>query len=197
MTLGDDIDTEGKGPRRRRMAYWGVALALFAVVAWLLLRSRAGLPPEQPPDASGSPAAASAKSVTLYFADNEAKSLVTEKRDIPFGDSLEENVEATLAALIGGPTQSGVAVLPGETRLEQTYWSEENQTLYLDFNAALVAKHPGGSAAEYSTISALVRTIAANFPMVKRVQILVDGQPVETLAGHFDTSKPIEIATWQ
>ena len=195
MTLEDDSFAESKGSRRRRIAYWGMALALFTVVAWLLLRSRTGLAPEPPPDASGRPAAASAKSATLYFADNQAQSLVTEKRDIRFGDSLEENVAATLAALIGGPTQNGVAVLPGETRLEQTYWSEQNQTLYLDFNAALVAKHPGGSAAEYSTISALVRTIAANFPEVRRVQILVDGQPIETLAGHFDTSKPSEIAT--
>ena len=55
----------------------------------------------------------------------------------------------------------------------------------------------GGSAAEYYSISALVRTLGANFPEVRAVQILVDGQPVDSLAGHFDTSGPLDVATWQ
>jgi len=32
---------------------------------------------------------------------------------------------------------------------------------------------------------------------VARLQLLVDGQAIDTLAGHFDTSKPIEIDDWQ
>ncbi len=82
-------------------------------------------------------------------------------------------------------------------RLEQTYFADETSTLYLDFSPALVTQHPGGSAAEYHTIRALVRTIAANFPDVARMQILVDGQPIDTLAGHYDTSKPIAVTDWQ
>jgi len=194
----DEDYGEGSGARKRRIAFWSVAMVLFAAIAWVLLRSREGLAPETPSAVSDSPSPASGKSVTLYFGDSQAQALVTEKRDVPFGDSLEENVEATVRALIGGPTQGGgVAVLPAETRLEQTYYAEENSTLYLDFSAALVSKHPGGSAAEYNTISALVRTIATNFAQVKRLQILVDGQPIDTLAGHFDTSQPIDIAAWQ
>ena len=87
--------------------------------------------------------------------------------------------------------------LPPGTRLRQAFYDDDSATLYLDFRPELVTRHPGGSAAEYFTLSSIVRTLGTNFPEVARVQILVDGQPIESLAGHFDASKPIEIATWQ
>ena len=46
---------------------------------------------------------------------------------------------------------------------------------------SLVTQHPGGSAAEWATLAAIVRTIGSNFPEVARVQVMVDGQPLETL----------------
>jgi hypothetical protein len=67
----------------------------------------------------------------------------------------------------------------------------------VDFNTALVTQLPGGSAAEFHLLGALVRTVGANFPEVTSVQILVDGQPVDSLAGHYDTSGPLRVAAWQ
>ena len=51
--------------------------------------------------------------------------------------------------------------------------------------------HPGGSLNELLTVYALVNAVTANLPAVKRVQILVDGKEVDTLAGHVDLRRPL------
>jgi hypothetical protein len=47
-----------------------------------------------------------------------------------------------------------------------------------------------GAAAEGASFQQLVHTVTAAAPAVKRVQLHVDGKPVESLWGHADTSKP-------
>ena len=36
-----------------------------------------------------------------------------------------------------------------------------------------------------------MNSLTANFPAVKRVQILVEDKPADTLAGHVDLSRPL------
>jgi germination protein M len=185
----------GRGPR---FVFWGVLVLLVGAAAWLLFVPRH--PGSENPAASTEPesTALGMRPLTLYFGDEDARTLLSERREVPAGTSLEARVEACMQALIEGPDQHGaVRTLPAGARLRKAFFDDDSATLYLDFNPALVTAHPGGSAAEYFTLSSIVRTLGANFPEVARVQLLVDGQPVESLAGHFDTSKPIEIATWQ
>jgi len=40
-------------------------------------------------------------------------------------------------------------------------------------------------------VYAVVNSVAGNFPAVRRVQILLDGLPADTLAGHIDLSRPL------
>ena len=199
MNTHDEDDAQSSSPRRGRVVFWALVTVLLGAAAWLLFWPHTVLEPgDEPAVLERSAPTAGMRPVVLYFADRDARALVTERREVPFGDSLEESVESTLRALLAGPeNRKGVAVLPSQVRLEQTYFNDETATLFLDFSPALVTQHPGGSAAEYHTIRALVRTIAANFAEVARVQILVDGQPIDTLAGHYDTSKPIAVADWR
>lgn len=187
-----------EGGRRPRTLFWGVLVLMAGVAAWLLFWPRhpgSGSQSGPPPTES---AALGMRAVTLYFGDADGRTLLTERREVPAGPALESRVEACMQALVEGPEQQGaVRTLPAGTRLRQTFYDDDSATLYLDFDPELVTRHPGGSAAEYFTLSSIVRTLGTNFPEVARVQILVDGQPIESLAGHFDVSKPIEIATWQ
>jgi hypothetical protein len=194
----NSMETSGAS-RRGRVIFWMLVVGLVGAAGWIMFwphdafdsGDEAGLLEREAP-------VTGTRRIVLYFADSDARSLVTERREVPFGDTLEESVESTLRALLAGPEdRGGVPVLPAEVRLEQTYFADESATLYLDFSPALVTQHPGGSAAEYHTIRALVRTVAANFPDVAQVQILVDGQPIDTLAGHYDQSKPIAVSDWQ
>jgi hypothetical protein len=40
-----------------------------------------------------------------------------------------------------------------------------------------------------------MQTLMANVPEINRVQILIEGREVETLAGHLDIRRPLD-ATW-
>jgi germination protein M len=55
----------------------------------------------------------------------------------------------------------------------------------------VIAGHPGGSEAELMTVYSVVNSLTASFPAVKRVQILVEDKPAQTLAGHIDLTRPL------
>jgi hypothetical protein len=191
-------DLERPRPPWSRVALWAISALVVAIGAWVLFWPRAIEPPPAPvADAANTPQAAM-RSATLYFGDRDGRTLVTERRDVPDATALETRIEVVVGALVHGPEIDGaVRTLPEGARLRRVFCDREAATAYLDFDPALVTRHPGGSTAEHATVAALVKTMGANFPEIVRVQILVDGQPVETVAGHFDTSRPLEIATWE
>ncbi len=125
--------------------------------------------------------------IVLYFG-NEEGYLTAEKRVIPKTPGV---ARAAMNELIKGPTaQSGLyATIPPGTRLMDI--KIEDGLATVDFSEAIKSKHPGGSAGESLTIGSIVNTLT-QFPTVQKVQILVEGRVVETLAGHLDISKPLE-----
>ncbi len=42
-----------------------------------------------------------------------------------------------------------------------------------------------------NTVFSIVDTLTLNFPEIKRVQILIEDQAVDTLNGHLDLSRPL------
>jgi len=125
--------------------------------------------------------------ITLYFADKEAEYLVPEVRKIP---ETEKVAEAAVREIIKGPGQSGhLKTIPEGTKLRNVAIKEG--LAYVNFSQELVNKHPGGSAAETMTIYSVVNTLT-QFPEIEKVQFLVEGKKIETIAGHYDTSQPFE-----
>ena len=62
---------------------------------------------------------------------------------------------------------------------------------YVDLSKEAAAGAAGGSEAELITVYSVVNSLTANFPAVKRVQILVEDKPAATLAGHVDLTRPL------
>ena len=60
--------------------------------------------------------------------------------------------------------------------------------------AAFADQHRSGILSEQLTVNSLVETLAVNVPGVQRVNILVEGQTRETLAGHADLSEAFDAA---
>jgi spore germination protein GerM len=138
------------------------------------------------------------KSVTLFFGNRDADRLLSETREVPVEQGFEGQVKAVLAELIKGAQDSEkMNAIPPGSALLSAFWVEDAATLYLDFNRAFVANHPGGSAGEYYTIAAILKTVSTNFPQVARVQLLVEGAPVESIAGHFAAGKPLNVLEWR
>jgi hypothetical protein len=61
----------------------------------------------------------------------------------------------------------------------------------VDLSADARTKHTGGALDELFTIYAIVNALTVNLPAISRVQILVDGKEVDTLAGHVDLRHPL------
>jgi germination protein M len=131
-----------------------------------------------------------ARTVELLFPERNGD-LAIETREIVGGEELELDVRRTVEELIRGG-ESGLHPLPETTRLLDVFFDGEGG-LVLNFSDDLRTDHPGGSAAELATVRCLVGTVAANFPAVDRVRVLVDGEPVPTLAGHADLSGPLAV----
>ena len=171
------------------LVFLGVALLLFAPRRASHDAGDAGLALQ---------AAGTVHETTLFFGSQDGTHLVAEEREIASGPGLDEWCAAAIRALAEGPQEGdAVGTLPAGTTLHRVFHDEAEAALYLDFAPSIVTGHPGGSAAEWATLGCIVKTIGANFPEIARVQILVDQQPVESLAGHLDIGSPIEIATWK
>jgi germination protein M len=66
-------------------------------------------------------------------------------------------------------------------------------TLQLNFSPELTQNFEGGSDDEAALVNAITST-AGSFPNIERVQILVDGKPVESLGGHIDLSHALPVS---
>lgn len=128
--------------------------------------------------------------VHLYFASPDADYLKVEARKILREERIEDEARAVVNELTKGPKENLDPTIPPESELQELYFVVDEKCIYLDFNQAFQTNHPGGSTGELLTIYSLVNTLTDNFEAVERVQILVEGKIIETLAGHIDTTKP-------
>ena len=177
----------------RRIVVVVIVLAVVIVTIYAVRRWTAGEEQARP---GIQEVAEETRSVTLYFAGRDADGLVAETREIPVRKGVESEVKAVMGALLAGPgNDDAVSAVPAGTRILHVFWVEDTETLYLDFNRGITTGD--GSTGEYYTITTIIRTIGANFPQAGRLQFLVEGYPVETLAGHYGVSKPLDIRKWR
>lgn len=127
--------------------------------------------------------------VTLYFVNSSAEGLVAEERTLEVKNE-EELPAALVEALIAGPDSKDLfPTLPPETRLLSV--DVKDKVAAVDFSEELISKHWGGSTGETMTIMSVVNTLT-ELDSIEKVQFLVEGEVMESLLGHWDTSTPIE-----
>jgi spore germination protein GerM len=134
------------------------------------------------------------KEVTLYFSDQEGEYLVGEKRKILKRKDVEEEAEETIIELIRGPRGKLIRTLPPQTKLV-TLKIDEKGVARVNFDKTLSKDHPGGSSAEIMSIYSIVNSLTLNFLQIKRVQILIEGETGESIAGHLILDQPISSKT--
>ncbi|ADQ14319.1 GerMN domain-containing protein [Halanaerobium hydrogeniformans] len=124
--------------------------------------------------------------INVYFSTEDAQYLVAEQREIIEDDDLYFQI---IAELNKGPESENLsATIPEEVELLE--YDLDEDVLILNFNSALRENHWGGSTGELLTIYSIVNSYTA-LNEVQSVQILLEGQEVETLVGHLDLSRPL------
>jgi len=181
---------------RRNIAVAGIVV-FAAAAAWFLF---IGLPrwyaARRAPGAAVSTAATAAPAVairkitaTLYYLSDDGMTLVPAQREIPFGATVVEQARAIIEAQIAAAPPR-ISAIPAETKLRDVFITERGDA-FVDLSGDIVTKHPGGSLDEIFTVYTLVNALTVNLPAVTRVQILIDGKQVDTLAGHVDLRHPL------
>ena len=130
------------------------------------------------------------KEIVLYFSDRNGEYLIGEKREILKKNDVKEEAKETIIELIKGPKGKLTPTLPPKTKLLAIQLNEEG-VAKVNFNKSLSKDHPGGSSAEIMTTYSIVNSLTLNFPKIKQVQILIEGRPIETIAGHLSLKQPI------
>ena len=140
---------------------------------------------------AATPAATAVRKITatLFYVAEDGMALVPVQREVPFGATVAEQARAIVAAQLAAAAPH-VSAIPAGVTLRDVFITERGDA-FVDLSGDISAKHPGGSLDEIFTVYTLVNALTVNLPAIARVQILVDGKEVDTLAGHVDTKRPL------
>lgn len=137
------------------------------------------------------PATVTSKPVKLFY---EGDSLLLTARvenvALPEGDAAA--IRPLLTALLA-PVPEGTEPkpIPPGIEIRATYLLPDG-TAIVDLSGPLFASGwQTGSQAELMLAYSIVQTLASNLPSVRQVQLIVNGQPAETLGGHLSIEHPL------
>lgn len=180
-----------------RVAAAAGMIAAAAGLAWVLFvglprwsSGRAGSPA-----ATASAAGAEAPSLRkikahLFYVAEGGDKLTSVERDVPYGESPAEQARAIVEAQLAPVEAPLLSAIPPGTTLRAIFVTARGQA-FLDLSGEVSKAHPGGSLNEQLTVYALVDALTANLPAILEVQLLINGQEADTLAGHIDLKRPL------
>jgi spore germination protein GerM len=173
-----------------------VAVAIVLMAGWGLTRGLEFLmrPPAQTPAPAAPPEQPSTVAhitATLFYASEDGRYLVPVRREVPLAEGPLEQGKQIMAAQLQPAEAPLVSAIPPGTTLRAFYVTDRGEA-FVDLSGEASTMHPGGSAAELLTVYAIVNAVTANLPAITRVQILLDGKEVDTLAGHLDLRRPLQ-----
>ena len=177
---------------------WGITLVgiIIGLAVTLLLISRTKqpvpqVPPRLPDAASRSDNPPPPQEANLFLLDATSLEIAPVRMELRLYLEPTERLKQIITALVHETPPNFRNPIPRGTELTEAY-IDSQKTAYLDFSQHLRDGHIGGTTAEFLTVTAILRTVFDAFPTdIKQVQILIDGNRVETLAGHLNISQPL------
>lgn len=137
----------------------------------------------------------SVRQVLLFYEGVDMR-LNQERRNIALPENPAGAMSVVVRELFKGPTERTLArSFPADTTVRGAFLLPDG-TAFVDLGGPTLTRGWGtGAHEELMAIDSLVRTVASNFPEAKRVRILVNGEPAETLAGHVSLARALPAAT--
>jgi hypothetical protein len=184
---------------RRVLLVIGLAAALALVVGWFTADRLLG-----PPDGSGTaPAAGAAPApapaadpaarkirASLFYVSEDGTHLVTVPTEVPLVEDTAGQARAIVEAQLAPAPPPYSSALPSGTSVRAVFVTDQDEA-YVDLSLEATVGHTGGSLDEIFSVYTIVNAVTVSLPAIERVQILVDGQEVDSLAGHVDLRRPL------
>lgn len=173
-----------------------VAIAVVMIVVLpRISKPRPEAAPGQPPQATSTPTPERKITATLFYVAGDGVSLMPVQAEVPFGEPVSTQARYIVEAQIA-PAQGQFTAIPPGTRLRALYVNETGDA-FVDLTGEITSGHTGGVIDELFAVYAIVNSITVNLPAITRVQLLIDGKEVDTLAGHVDLRQPLaKNLTW-
>lgn len=132
------------------------------------------------------------RSVRLFY-ESPQMLLVGESRNIALPENSAAALPIVIRELMKGPaTPAALRLFPQDTVVRGTYLLPGG-TVIVDLGGTTLTNGWGtGSHQELMAAYSLAQTVSANFTEGRRVRILVNGGPAETLGGHVSLAKSLE-----
>jgi hypothetical protein len=123
--------------------------------------------------------------VTRLYFEGPSLLLLAEQRSVQLPENPAGAMAEVVRELFKGAINPGFSrAFPADTVVRGAFLLPDG-TAFVDLGGATLTQGwPAGSHEELMAVYSLVQTITANFPEAKRVRILINGAPAETLAGH-------------
>ena len=174
----------------------GAGAVLLGLLAWAVMWGIERLTGGPEPagavvESSAPPPGVPRITATLFYGSEDGLALVPVRREVALAEGTVPQAREILAVQFQPAPPPYVSLIPPGTTLRAFYATDRGDA-FVDLSAEVVSEHAGGSATELLTVYAIVNAVTANLPAVQRVQILVDGREVDTLAGHVDLRRPLE-----
>jgi hypothetical protein len=185
----------------RRIVLVVIAGATLAVaLGWLLVvgiprwfTNTAAVPPVS---TEADPSSIRKIRASLFYVSPDGAKLVAVAREVPFGEDTAEQARQLLEEQIKPAPEPYAQAIPTGTTLRGVFLGEHDEA-FVDLSPEAITAHSGGSLDELFTVYAIVNGLTVNLPAIKRVQILVNGKEVDSLAGHVDLRRPLlQNMTW-
>ena len=137
----------------------------------------------------------SMRQVRLYY-ESPRMLLAAEGRNVALPESPAAAIPAVIRELMKGPAANSQLgrLFPEDTVVRAAYLLPGG-TVIVDLGGPTLTEGWGtGSHQELMSLHSLAQTLTMNFADARRVRVLINGSPAETLAGHISLTKSIEPA---
>ncbi len=131
------------------------------------------------------------RAVTLFF-ETPDMLLGREQRNLALPENPAGALSVVMRELVKGSANAAVPrVFPADSAVRATFLLPDG-TAFVDLGGPTLTQGWGtGSHDELMAVYSIVETVTTNFPQAKRVRILINGEPAETLAGHISLRQPL------
>ena len=158
------------------------SLSLLLLAALLLAgcKSRGGSTA-----AAGKPSDRVTNREIRLFYESPQQVLVGERRTVRLPEHESAAIAPLMRELMTGPKVPALGrIFPADTTVRAAYLLPDGYAIIDLGGPSLTSGFHTGSHNELMAVYSVVQTVVVNFPTVRRVKILVNGQQAETLGGH-------------